>query len=170
MSLNKNSNEGGSDPLPIDAPERRRLPPLLRRAWYSLNQAFRRRIMSLEITPDQFTALRILGEAEGKGLSQRELTELMSSDPNTVASLVERMESNGLIQRKPHEKDRRAHRIKLLAKGRRTYSTAREIAVELQKEILSALPAERREVFLQDLAVVADACRLVAESSTSRRE
>jgi DNA-binding MarR family transcriptional regulator len=170
MSLNKNSNEGGAEALPIDAPERRRLPPLLRRAWYSLNQAFRRRIMYLEITPDQFTALRILGETHGKGLSQRELTELMSSDPNTVASLVERMESNGLIQRKPHEKDRRAHRIKLLAKGRRTYATAREIAVQLQKDILSALPAERREGFLEDLTVVADACRQVAESSTARRE
>jgi DNA-binding MarR family transcriptional regulator len=170
MSPTKNSNEGGPEALPIDAPERRRLPPLLRRAWFSLNQAFRRRILSLEITPDQFTALRIIGEHQGKGLSQRELTELMSSDPNTVASLVERMESNGLIQRKPHEKDRRAHRIKLLAKGRRTYATAREIAVGLQKDILSALPAERREAFLQDLTVVADACRQVAESSTSRRE
>src|SRR5688500_11575748 len=125
--------------LAIDAPERRRLPPLLRRAWYSLNQAFRRRILHLEITPDQFTALRILGEIEGKGLSQRELTEVMSSDPNTVASLVERMETNGLIQRRPHEKDKRAHRIRLLAKGRRTYAAAREVAVKLQKEILTAL-------------------------------
>src|SRR3954463_2702985 len=155
--------------MPIDAPERRRLPPLLRRAWYSLNQAFRRRILSLEITPDQFTALRIIGENQGKGLSQRELTELMSSDPNTVASLVDRMESNGLIQRKPHEKDRRAHRIKLLAKGKRTYTAAREVAVQLQKEILSALPADKREAFLEDLTVVADACRTIAESS-SRRE
>ena len=170
MSLNKNSNEGGIEALPIDAPERRRLPPLLRRAWYGLNQAFRRRIMFLEITPDQFTALRILREAEGKGLSQRELTELMSSDPNTVAALVERMESNGLVQRKPHEKDRRAHRIKLLAKGKRTYATAREIAVELQKEVLSALSVERHEAFLEDLTAVADACRQVAESSTSRRD
>src|SRR4051812_48291515 len=153
MPPNKNSNSTSADALPIDAPERRRLPPLLRRSWFSMNQALRRRILYLQITPDQFTALRILGEAEGKGLSQRELTELMSSDPNTVASLVERMESNGLIQRKPHEKDRRAHRIKLLAKGRRTYATAREIAVGLQKEILSALPAERREGFLQDLTI-----------------
>src|SRR4030095_6568948 len=132
-SLRKTQARGG---LPIDAPERRRLPPLLRRAWYGLNQAFRRRIMYLEITPDQFTALRILGEADGKGLSQRELTELMSSDPNTVASLVERMESNGLIQRKPHEKDRRAHRIKLLAKGRRTYATPHETAGKTQQEKL----------------------------------
>jgi DNA-binding MarR family transcriptional regulator len=168
MPSPKNSQTAPAQGLPIDAPERRRLPPLLRRAWYSLNQAFRRRLLYLEITPDQFTALRILGEHQGKGLSQRELTELMSSDPNTVASLVERMESNGLIQRKPHEKDRRAHRIKLLAKGKRTYATAREIAVQLQKEILSALPPNRCEPFLEELAVVADACRRAADDSTRR--
>src|SRR5688500_14506342 len=150
-----NLENSNASPLPIDSPERRRLPPLLRRAWYSLNQAFRRRILHLEITPDQFTALRILGEADQKGLSQRQLTELMSSDPNTVASLVERMETSGLLQRKPHETDRRANRIRLLAKGKRTYAAAREIAVTLQSEVLSALPPQRRDDFLAELALVA---------------
>lgn len=159
------TNPSADSSLPIDAPERRRLPPLLRRAWYSLNQAFRRRILHLEITPDQFTALRILGEVEDKGLSQRQLTELMSSDPNTVASLVERMESNGLIQRKPHESDRRAHRIRLLAKGRKTYTAAREIAVALQKEVLESIPPATRDQFLGNLATLADACKRAAEAS-----
>jgi DNA-binding MarR family transcriptional regulator len=151
--------------VPIDSPERRRLPPLLRRAWYSLNQTLRRRIAHLEITPDQFTALRILGEHESKGLTQRQLTEAMSSDPNTVASLVERMEANGLIQRRTHETDRRAQRLRLLAKGRRTYAAAREIAVALQSEVLKSLPEERRDIFLQDLGRIADACRSAAEAS-----
>ena len=46
------------NPDPIDSPSRRRLPPLLRRSWYGLNQAFRRRIAHLDLTPDQFTVLR----------------------------------------------------------------------------------------------------------------
>src|SRR5262245_35067495 len=101
--------------LPIDSPERRRLPPLLRRAWYSLNQAFRRRIAHLQITPDQFTVLRTL--LEHAGITQRELTQLMSSDANTVASLLERMEKANLVERKSHETDRRANRLHLLATG-----------------------------------------------------
>jgi DNA-binding MarR family transcriptional regulator len=161
------NSEKSLESLPIDSPERRRLPPLLRRAWYSLNQAFRRRIIHLDITPDQFTALRILGE-DDKGLSQRQLTELMSSDPNTVASLVERMESNGLIQRRQHESDKRANRIRLLAKGRKTYAAAREIAVRLQQEVLLPLPVAKRDDFLQELAAVADACRKAADDSTKR--
>jgi DNA-binding MarR family transcriptional regulator len=148
---------------PIDSPSRRRLPPLLRRSWYGLNQAFRRRIAHLNITPDQFTVLRTLLEGEALGLTQRELSRLMSSDPNTVASLLERMEKVSYVERSPHERDRRAHRIRLLPKGRKTYEAAREIALELQGEVLSVLPEANREQFLEQLALVADACRLAAD-------
>lgn len=148
---------------PIDSPNRRRLPVLLRRAWYGLNQAFRRRLAHLGLTPDQFTALRTLLEGDERGLTQRELSRLMSSDPNTVASLLERMEKGGYVERLPHEQDRRAHRIKLLPRGRKVYESARAIAVALQSEVLSTIPAETREDFLEQLALVADACRLAAE-------
>ncbi len=80
------------DELPVDSPERKRLPLLLRRAWYGLNKAFRRQISDAGVTPDQFTVLRTLGEGNTDGLTQSELTRKMSSDPNTVASLLERME------------------------------------------------------------------------------
>ena len=154
--------------LPVDAPERRRLPPLLRRALYGLNQSFRMRIAHLEITPDQFTVMRTLLEGDPQVITQRELTYAMTSDPNTVASLLQRMEEAGLVERKPHEKDKRAHRIQLREGGKRKYEAARQIAVELQSDILSGLPEERREEFLEDLAVVADACKGAAELSPKR--
>ena len=107
-------NEIKDTEIPLDAPARRRLPILLRHAWYGLNQAFRRRIARMKLTPDQFTVIRTLLEAEPEGLTQKGLADAISSDPNTIASLLERMESNGLIQRRPHEKDRRANRVELL--------------------------------------------------------
>ena len=147
----------------IDSPNRRRLPLLLRRSWYGLNQAFRRRITHLQLTPDQFTVLRTLLENDPRGITQRELARAMSSDPNTVASLLERMEKLGYVERTPHERDRRAHRIKVQAKGKKTYEAARAIAVALQGELLGVLPAAGREEFLQNLSLVADACRAAAE-------
>ncbi|MED6327013.1 MAG: hypothetical protein VYE14_06575, partial [Verrucomicrobiota bacterium] len=66
-------NEPNDTEMPIDAPERRRLPVLLRRAWYGLNQAFRRRIARMGLTPDQFTVIRTLLEAEPDGLTQKAL-------------------------------------------------------------------------------------------------
>jgi len=148
---------------PIDAPERRRLPPLLRRAWYGLNQAFRRRIAHLGLTPDQFTALRTVLEHDG--VSQRQLAVLMSSDPNTVASLVERMEKAGLIERQSQVQDRRANRVRLKTSGKLKYEQARRIAIALQGEILAALPPDEREGFLTNLDAIADACRAAAVNS-----
>lgn len=156
-----------SDTLPIDSPERRRLPLLLRRAWYGLNQAFRRRIAHLGVTPDQFTVMRTL--LENEGITQRRLTELMSSDPNTVASLLERMEQTGLVERQAHEMDRRAHWLRLKPRGKRKYEAVREIAVAMQAEVLSVLPAAAREKFLEELDTVAQACRGAAEKSPKAR-
>jgi DNA-binding MarR family transcriptional regulator len=154
--------------VPVDSPGRRRLPPLLRRAWYGLNQAFRRRIAHTGVTPDQFTVMRTLLEGDTRGISQRELTHAMSSDPNTVASLLERMETAGWVERKPHEKDKRAYRIRLVPAGKRKYIEVREIAVALQTEVLSVLPETSREGFLEQLTAVAEACRVTAEKVPKR--
>ena len=147
--------------LPLDSPERRRLPLLLRRAWYGLNQAFRRRIAHLGLTPDQFTVMRTL--LENDGITQRELAKLMSSDPNTVASLLARMEKARLVHRQAHEKDKRAHRLRLKPAGRRKYEAARVIAIAMQAEVLSVLPEEVRESFLENLDQVAEGCRQAAQ-------
>jgi len=155
--------------LPLDSPQRRRLPPLLRRAWYGLNQAFRRRIAHTGVTPDQFTAMRTLLEGDPEGMTQRDLTLAMSSDPNTVASLLERMEESGWVERRPHERDRRAYRIRLLAAGRGRYEVVRDLAVALQTDALGVLPVEDRESFLEQLELVAASCRKAAEDAPRSR-
>jgi len=149
--------------VPVDSPDRRRLPPLLRRAWYGLNQTFRRRIAHTEVTPDKYTVLRTLLEGDPDGMTQSQLTRIITSDPNTIAALLERMQRAGWIERKSHERDRRAHRIRLLPTGKRKYLQVRKIAVALQAEILSVLPEADREQFLAHLAAVADACRSAAD-------
>src|SRR4051795_12586285 len=101
-------------PDSIALPERKRLPPLLRRAWYGLNQTFRQRVAHLNLTPDQYSILRWLTEGDAAGLTQRQITELMASDPNTITSTLARMEKAGMISRNPHEKDRRAKRVQVL--------------------------------------------------------
>ena len=141
----------------------KRLPVLLRRAWYGLNQAFRQRIAHLGITPDQFSILRWLSEDDPAGITQRRLTDLMASDPNTITSTLSRMEKSGLIERRAHELDRRAHRVKLLPAGRSTFEQARTVAMQLQEQVLAVLPQNRRALFLNELASIADACAAAVE-------
>ena len=139
-------------------PATKRLPVLLRRAWYGLNQSFRQRIAHLGVTPDQFSILRWLSEGDPQGLTQRALSDLMASDPNTITSTLTRMEKAGLIAREPHEQDRRAHRVKVQPAGRRTFEKARCVAMGLQDQVLAKLPANRRAKFLEELEVIAEAC------------
>jgi DNA-binding MarR family transcriptional regulator len=153
--------------LPIDSPERRRLPPLLRQAWYGLNQALRRRIAHLDLTPDQFTVMRTL--LEQHGITQQRLATLISSDANTVASLVNRMEKAGLIERETHEQDGRANRLGVSKRGKAKYDQAREIAVALQGEVLGALSEADCELFLVQLETIATACRAAAANSAARK-
>lgn len=143
---------------PIDDPARRRLPPLLRRCWYGLNQAFRKRLATLGLTPNQFTVLRWLEEEEA-GVRQATICARMASDPNTIAALVERMQTDGLIKRKVDPSDRRARLITPTAKGRRLYNKARPIAVDLQEEVLTAIPEAERERLLAQIEILADACQ-----------
>jgi DNA-binding MarR family transcriptional regulator len=153
-----------STPKPTSqSPAPKRLPVLLRRAWYGLNQAFRQRVAHLGITPDQFSILRWLSEGDPDGLTQRTLTDLMASDPNTITSTLSRMETAGLIERLPHELDRRAHRVKMLPAGRRIFLKGRKIAMELQDLVLAVLPLERRQQFLDDLEIIGRSCAEVLE-------
>ncbi len=154
--------------LPVDSPARRRLPILLRHAWYGLNQAFRRRLTGTGLTPDQFTTLRTLLEGDPKGMTQRELTETIWSDPNTVAALLNRMEAAGLIERLTHETDRRARRIRVLPDGRAKFHAARRIARSLQHDLYDALPDGFREPFLAQLEMLAKTCRELAGSTPPR--
>jgi DNA-binding MarR family transcriptional regulator len=140
---------------------------LLRQAWFSLNQTFRRRLVSIGLTPDQYTALRTLEEHEPKGLIQGELARLMASDPNTIAALVERMMALGWMARVRHEKDRRAYRLRVLPAGRKQFELGRRVALALQSELLAAWPVRKREKFLKDLAWVADRCRSAANASVT---
>ena len=102
-------------------------------------------------------------------MTQRDLTTAMSSDPNTVASLVERMAEAGWIERRRHERDGRAYRISALPQGRAKYTEVRSLAIRLQAEVLSVLPPDERERFLAQLELVADACRQSLDSQTPAR-
>jgi len=146
----------------------KRLPVLLRRAWYGLNQAFRQRLATLGITPDQFSILRWISEGDPQGLTQRAITDLMASDPNTITSTLARMEKARLIERRPHESDKRAHRVRLRPQGRRVFETARELAIQLQKQVLSALPEADRDRFLDAMELIADACAAATERTCTK--
>jgi DNA-binding MarR family transcriptional regulator len=126
---------------------------LLRRAWYGLNQTFRRRIAGMGVTPDQFTILRWLGE-HPEGLTQRVLADLMASDPNTITAILTRMQKAGLIERRAHAQDARCNLIVLKDKGRTVHAKLQPLASDLQEQLLAAVPVSKQAEFLKQLESV----------------
>jgi DNA-binding MarR family transcriptional regulator len=47
------------------------------------------------------------------GLSQKELAEILEVEPITVARLIDRLESRGMVERRPDPRDRRIWRLHL---------------------------------------------------------
>lgn len=68
-----------------------------------------RQITKFGIHPGQIPVLMLLVKKEG--LSQSEICREMHIKPSTVAVSMKRMEKNGLIIRRPDEKDQRIQRI-----------------------------------------------------------
>jgi DNA-binding MarR family transcriptional regulator len=157
-----NTSEPANDPNP----NRPRLAPLLRRAWYGLNQTFRRRIAESGITPDQFTILRWLNE-HPDGLTQRALADLMASDPNTVTAILTRMQKSGLIERRMHADDARCNLIALKDKGRALHADLQPLASELQQQLLAVIPATKQAEFLKHLGAICAA--LEADAPVTKR-
>ncbi len=131
---------------------------MLRKAWLRLNAVFLGRITDLGMTPDQYVVLRWVVEKGSPGLTQRELSDHMASDPNTIASLLRRMEKAKWIKRRRRKQDRRAKEVTHTQEGLEMFKKARGRALDLEKAVLQSLSSEERDVFLDSLEKVAGRC------------
>jgi DNA-binding MarR family transcriptional regulator len=82
------------------------------RAWAIM----REEIEPHDLTPPQFALLSFLWQQDG--LTQVELSEKAQIDRSTVGGLIDRLERNGLLERRQHPQDRRAYKIYLTEPGK----------------------------------------------------
>jgi DNA-binding MarR family transcriptional regulator len=104
----------------------------------------RERAVALGLTAAQATALR---EMTGP-MTMRDLAERMSCEPSNATFVVDKLEKQGLIERRPHPTDRRAKHLVLTAEG----EALRERLLELlsRDSPLAGLTADQQRV-LQEL-------------------
>lgn len=110
------------------------------------------------LTQRQFAVLEAVSAKPG--LTQSELVKATGIDRSTVADLVARMTSKGLIERERSNLDARAMTVDLSTSGHLALLEARPKVAAIDKRILSLLPKGKREGFmdlLSGLAAAADA-------------
>ena len=118
---------------------------LLFRLWRVSHTRFAEALESLDLTTALFALLNVLGAHEGA--IQQEIGAAMGIDPSTMVSLIDQLETAGLAKRRPRPTDRRAREVAITPKGRRVLTQARELAIQVEHDVLRGLSeAERRQL------------------------
>ena len=106
-------------------------------------------------TSVQYAALQAI--VNHPTIDQRSLASLVGLDTSTLAGVVERLESRGLIERKPSPEDRRAKQMSPTPLGLRTLAEAIPAMLRAQERILAPLSKSDRKKFMQLLGVLVSA-------------
>lgn len=135
---------------------------LISRVGFYAQRQFSARLAELGLTPRMWGALNVL-EAEG-AMTQQELGRSIGMDPSTMVSTIDELESKGLVERRRHPTDRRAHALHVTDEGRATLARGRGLAAEAQGQLLAPLDERDREVLHDLLLRVAEAAGALTES------
>jgi MarR family transcriptional regulator, organic hydroperoxide resistance regulator len=86
------------------------------RVYQKMQRELDRVLDDAGLTVAQFDVLANLGMAEG--ITQQELAERLLVTKGNVCGVLDRMESAGLVERRPDPRDRRANRLHMTRQGR----------------------------------------------------
>lgn len=107
------------------------------------------------ITPVQFAALQAV--ANTPGLDQRSLAARIGLDTSTLATVVDRLEARGWMQRNASPDDKRVRLLTLTHEGEQLLVGVLPDMQRAQERILAPLPKAERKEFMRMLRTLVDA-------------
>jgi len=93
---------------------------------------------------------------EQDGLSQRELYARVHIEQATKSHTLTRMESHGVVKRKPHPNERRASRVMLTAKANKLEGPLGEATKAVNKAALGALKKKDKKALMDLMGAMID--------------
>lgn len=131
------------------------------RASRALERAMNEELRPLGITLRQFQVLAWLA-AEGP-LCQRDLAERIGVEPPTLAGVLDRMERDGWIERRPHPDDARKKLVMPSPAARPAWDEMAACARRVRARAASALGPRQLRALRSQLAIVEEAVRAKEE-------
>lgn len=116
---------------------------LISQLGFASSSGFVQALRPLGIDPRQWTLLRYVAESQGQ--SQQAIAERLALPPSRMVALIDGLEQDGLLERRPAPGDRRVRALHLTPKGRRVLARAVEVAIEYETKLCSALNKHERE-------------------------
>ena len=104
------------------------------------------------LSPAQMHAIEIIGQE--KSLRMKELAEKMGVTTGSLTVMVDRLEQNGFLARKPHESDRRSFLVVLTDKGKKHFKKHHQYHLKLTQDAMAALSPAEQQQFAAALAKI----------------
>lgn len=120
----------------------------------SLNARFCKNFQeyNVPITSDEWAVLYCLWEQDG--LTQQQLCKITLNDKITISRLVDRMEADGLVERRTCETDKRSKRVCLTQHGIDIQEKASFVANKTLKQVLRGLADDELRTCQEALRIV----------------
>lgn len=122
----------------------------------------------LGLTPAHWKVILALNITDG--LTQKELADKVFVDGSTLVPVLDKMERNELIERKPDPKDRRINRIFLTKKAESTVDSIILIILQLRKMIYHGISEEDLNLSKKTLdAIIQNSDTLIGKFKSSKK-
>jgi DNA-binding MarR family transcriptional regulator len=148
-------------PLPtVPDPDAPRLPKAVTSAaGFLINEVaalfradFERALLDQQLRPRQYLLLLVLRD-EG-AMAQHALGARIGMDRTTTMQLVGALEALGAVERRDDPADRRVYQVSLTTAGRRLVASLEGRIRRAEGELLAAIPARERAVFVGHLRAI----------------
>jgi MarR family transcriptional regulator for hemolysin len=118
---------------------------LMNHAAHTLNTRMNAAFAEIGMTPRAFC---VLAHALAGDFTQIELAKLTDLDKTTMVIALDELERVGYAERRPSPADRRARIVAVTPSGLDAVAVGQQVADRVHREVLEALPAGQREVFV----------------------
>lgn len=129
-----------------------RLAMVLRKGYWTLHRYSDAVFMRHGVTTNQFVLLSLL--AENGNVTQKDLVERASSDPNTIRQMLDVLRRKSLVQRRRHPVDGRAWQISLTGRGRSLFEKLWHESRTLRKRLVHRLGIKEAKGLIRRLEVL----------------
>ncbi len=127
----------------------------LRRAQAAVFSHFLGSVGKLGVSPGQFGVLVLI--KENRGLSQSALAKALGIERSTMVAVIDRLESQGLVERVTSETDRRSYALALTPEGAELLARVTPLVRQHERQIAARLSAREKVMLMEMLERVAGA-------------
>lgn len=120
---------------------------LLSGLGFETARRFGQLMSEVSLEPRHFALLRTIDDDQGR--SQNEVGERIRIPPSTMVSVIDHLESVGLVERRAHPTDRRARLLYITPLGNEVLARATQLAISLEEKICEGLDVEERRTLME---------------------